>query len=249
MLCVLTVIWRLSVVSKTIASLTTETGQCDHSVGLLEVNDTEIVPNCYNNNNYFYYLAYFSFSFYVTLDVINLSGVESTLVGRVFESASYIRGIEYWEYFLIFMTKPRIYFSPNGGDCAKKDGLNGCILLRPSLWIERVKPVCLSLLVHAFPLVQWHTCPATLWIWYIVFGTGMWTFGAFEDWVHYRFPALSFYLSVPIFLSEKGRFMTPLTLILSMTFLHSPTIFCNLADYSPLLALSPGKAFKLVSFT
>lgn len=135
----------MSVVSKTIASLTTETGQCDHSVGLLEVNDTEIVPDCYNNNNYFYYLADFLFSFYVTLDVINLSGVESTLVGRVFESASYIRGIEYREYFLIFMTKPRIYFSPNGGDCAIKDGLNECILLRPSLWIERVKPVCFSL--------------------------------------------------------------------------------------------------------
>lgn len=157
--------------------------------------------------------------------------------------------MEYWEYFLIFITKPRIYFSPNGGVCAKKDCLNECILLRPSLWIEHVKPVCLSLLVHAFLLVQWQTWPANLWIRYIVFGTGMWTFRAFEDWVHYRVPAPSSYFSFPIFLSEKGRFMTPLTLILSMTFLHSPTIFCNLADYSPLLALSPGKAFKLVSFT
>lgn len=137
------------------------------------------------------------------------------LGGRVLESASYIKGREYGEYFLIFIPKPRIYFSPNGGNCAKKDGLNEFIPLRPSLWIERVMPVCLSFLGHAFLSVQWHTCPANLWIWYIVYSTGMWTFRAFEDWVHYRFLAFSFYLSFPIFLSEKGRFMTPLTLILS----------------------------------
>lgn len=88
--------------------------------------------------------------------------------GRALESASYIKGMEYSEYFLIFITKPRIYFSPNGGECAKKDGLNEFTLLRLYLWVECIMPACLSFFVHAFLSVQWHTCPANLWIWYIV---------------------------------------------------------------------------------
>lgn len=32
----------------------------------------------------------------------------------------------------------------------------------------------------------------------------------------------------------------------TMIFLHSPTNFCNLSDYTPLFAVSPGEVFKLV---
>lgn len=70
----------------------------------------------------------------------------------------------------------------------KKDVLNELNLLGLSLWVECVMPACLPFLVRAFLSVQWHTCPANLWIWHIVYGTWMWTFWAFKDWVHYRFP-------------------------------------------------------------